>query len=167
MLHGQYLDLLLISTVLAAAFIDLRERRIPNWLTYSALLMGALMQATFGEIGAAATGFLAALGGGLLLYLARVIGGGDVKFLCAIGVMAGAALILQIAIWSFFVGSLVGVILIVKQKGTSKLIGETVFFLKTLLYSGVRPAAPAIDITVPFGAIIAFATCMVLAGVRS
>lgn len=81
-----------LAVAVAAAVIDVQQRRIPNWLTYSAMVMGLLLRAYyFGW-----RGLLTAVGGCLLaggivfvFYAVRAMGAGDLKLLAAIGSMVG------------------------------------------------------------------------------
>jgi prepilin peptidase CpaA len=81
-----------LAVAVAAAVIDVQQRRIPNWLTYSAIVMGLLLRAYyFGW-----KGMLSALGGCLLaggivfvFYVVRAMGAGDLKLLAAIGSLVG------------------------------------------------------------------------------
>jgi len=91
-----------LAVAVAAAVIDVQQRRIPNWLTYPAIGIGVLLRAYyFGWYG-----LLTALGGCLLaggivslFYAVRAMGAGDVKLLAALGTMVGPghALILLMA----------------------------------------------------------------------
>jgi prepilin peptidase CpaA len=113
--------LVLIICVVAytslAGLVDWRTRRLPNWMTVSALAAALLFHIVTGflqdglagvggqllfSLGGFATGFgilfvLWAMGGG---------GGGDVKFMGALGAWLGAKLTLQV----FLVGAVVIVI---------------------------------------------------------
>jgi len=83
-------DALLMALI--AAVIDVRQHRIPNWLTYSGIGMGIVLRwAFFGWPGlsSAATGCLLAGGVVFLFYLVRAMGAGDVKLLAAIGSLVG------------------------------------------------------------------------------
>ena len=85
-----FLAALLISVV--AAVIDLRQHRIPNWLTYSGLLLGVAMRGVFlGWKGllSALLGCLLAGGVMLVFYMVRAMGAGDVKIMAAIGAWIG------------------------------------------------------------------------------
>jgi prepilin peptidase CpaA len=81
-----------LAVAVAAAVIDVQQRRIPNWLTYPAIGIGVLLRAYyFGW-----HGLLTALGGCLLaggivffFYAVRAMGAGDLKLLAALGTMVG------------------------------------------------------------------------------
>ena len=96
-----------LSSASVAALIDLRTRRIPNWLTFGTLLVGVLLNVWlhgFGGLLTAISG--AALGLALLLpfFVMRVMGAGDVKLLAAIGALLGAQALANVAIYAALVG---------------------------------------------------------------
>jgi prepilin peptidase CpaA len=83
-------DALVVATV--GAVIDVRQHRIPNWLTYPAIAMGVLLRWFFfgwRGLGSALAGCLFAGGVVFLFYLVRAMGAGDVKLLAAIGSLVG------------------------------------------------------------------------------
>ena len=83
-------DALAVATT--AAFIDVKQRRIPNWLTYPTILLGILLRWCFfgwQGLGSAVAGCLLAGGIVFLFYLVRAMGAGDVKLLAAIGSLLG------------------------------------------------------------------------------
>lgn len=86
--------LLLGSILLLAAVSDLRRRRIPNRLTYPAMLLGLLVHlADRGLDGAlfGLGGLFAGLGILAIPYLLGGMGAGDVKLMAAVGAFTGAA----------------------------------------------------------------------------
>lgn len=94
-------------TVLVAALIDLREQRVPNWLTGSALLCGFVLHGL--EFGMAGLGFagLGMLCGFALLipfYAVGGMGAGDVKLMAVVGAHLGAYAVF----WVFLVTGIVG-----------------------------------------------------------
>jgi prepilin peptidase CpaA len=96
----------LVAASVAAA-IDVRSRRIPNWLTFGTLLVGVLLNVGlhgFGGLLTAISG--AALGLVLLLpfYVMRVMGAGDVKLLTAVGALLGAQALVSVAVYAALVG---------------------------------------------------------------
>lgn len=78
-----------------AATIDLRSRRVPNWLTVTglgaAVLLHTVMQGPAG-IGFALLGFATGFGLLLILWLIGGAGGGDVKLMGAVGAWLGVGL---------------------------------------------------------------------------
>lgn len=77
---------------LSGAICDLRCRRIPNWLTGSAILLALVLHPVLGGWRSIASAVLAGLVAGgtfLVFYLAGGMGGGDVKLMTAVGCCAG------------------------------------------------------------------------------
>lgn len=82
----------LAALLTLAALIDLRERRIPNWLTgsiaalYPIYVLASPLPVTWlGALAAASAVFLF----GLVLFGRQLIGGGDVKLIAAMTLWAG------------------------------------------------------------------------------
>lgn len=95
----------LLTVLSIACMTDLRERRIPNWLTFPAALLAILLH---GLCGGAALGSLLAYAGflvaGFILYstvLARGVGAGDIKLLAACAGFLGWMPALYLALFSF------------------------------------------------------------------
>jgi len=78
---------------LAAAVIDIRTRRIPNWFTVPVLAAGVIFHVVTGGLGGlwtAVGGFATGFGILLVLWLMGGGGGGDVKLMGAVGTWLGA-----------------------------------------------------------------------------
>src|SRR3712207_9290397 len=85
-----------------AAIIDVRSRRIPNWLTASLVLAGiALNVWRAGLLGVALAAAGVALGLAVLLpvYMLRGIGAGDVKLLAGLGAVLGPQTLVSVAVY--------------------------------------------------------------------
>ena len=120
----------------AAVAIDVRSRRIPNWLT------GAISGAGFGIAfgGGAVTPAQAALGmlAGLLLmmpgHLIGATGAGDVKLMAAIGVVVGPGVALRAFLYTAVAGGIFA-LAVAARRG---LLSETLYGTQRLV---MAPAA--------------------------
>lgn len=101
------INLLLASVLGTAVVTDLRSSRIPNWLTFSAMGIGILIQAWIGGLTGALSG-LAGLGVGMglffPLYVCKALGAGDVKLMAAVGAILGPSAVISVAMLSMLVG---------------------------------------------------------------
>lgn len=104
----------LLAMLAVAAAIDLRARRIPNWLTAATAVGG--LAASIAWQGALVTWWQALLGGavGLLinwpLFALRIRGGGDVKLFAAVGTWVGPQGIVVVFVLATLVAMLVAVV---------------------------------------------------------
>jgi prepilin peptidase CpaA len=102
---------------LAAMASDLVSRRIPNWLTYPSIVLGVFA----GYLTRGPEGIWDALGGILvaipfaLLFFLRLFGGGDVKFMAAIGAWLGFYTTLNVALSAVLLGAAMGAITLIWQ----------------------------------------------------
>src|SRR5579872_5630186 len=110
------LQVLLLLAVVPAAVADLRQRRVPNWVTLPAFLLGiGLNSFLYGTPGL----WIALKGIGIAmlvyfpLYLARGMGAGDVKLMAAVGAIAGPANWLGILILTAALGAIAGIALVI------------------------------------------------------
>jgi prepilin peptidase CpaA len=104
----------LIGGLFCAAWIDVRQRRIPNWLTAAIGVAGlaqSVLPVHFASPGAAVAGFGAGFGVGLIMFALRAFGGGDVKLLAAVGAWLGPFGVVQTVV----VAALVGLVMVLAQ----------------------------------------------------
>lgn len=107
-------QLVFFSVLVAAAFIDLEHRIIPDRLNLFALGAGVILVALQGT-GALEDGLLGAiLAGGLLLLVALFsrggMGGGDVKLALVMGLYLGWQKVIVALFFSFLLGAVVGLL---------------------------------------------------------
>ncbi len=102
----------LVSAVLVeAAYIDGRQLRVPNWLTFHLVALGVAYSAFFGgregllwSLEGLAVGLIALLP----LYAIGGMGAGDVKLMAGVGAWMGPAYTLGAFVSSALVGGLLG-----------------------------------------------------------
>jgi prepilin peptidase CpaA len=113
---AQLIPILAGVVAVIAGTIDVRSRRIPNRLTYSAMIAGLTLQAlVYGWRGLLLGLGGAALFGGvfLLFYLVRAMGAGDVKLAAALGCIIGPANSWQVMFTTAVAGGVLAVLIMV------------------------------------------------------
>ena len=127
-----------------AAVTDFRSRRIPNWLTVPALVVGVTANSFFNGWGGLKTSLLGTLVGlGVLLpfVLLRSLGAGDWKLAGALGAFTGPGLLIDLLLLSIFVAGMMAVILIIykgRVRETLRNIGHILVSLVTFQLPGHR-----------------------------
>ena len=80
------------AILIIAAWIDGRELKVPNWITFHMILAGLVYSTCVGGIGGLGAGLLGMTVGLLTLLPLYAVGGmgaGDVKFMAGIGAWLG------------------------------------------------------------------------------
>jgi len=112
-MHDYILGLILA----VAAWTDLKDRVVPNWLTLPAMGLGLVLGIYYqGWAGLGGAG-LGLLTGGLIFLLPfflGAMGGGDVKLLAAVGALGGPFFVLKTALYACLLGGVLalGIMLI-------------------------------------------------------
>jgi prepilin peptidase CpaA len=109
-------DLFLCAILILAASTDLAERRIPNLIPLSGLVLALLLALLSPQAVTPAQCVAGALAGLLLFlpfYLLRGMAAGDVKLMAAVGAFVGPALAWRIGITTFLVGGLMALLMLV------------------------------------------------------
>lgn len=103
---------------LVAGGIDIRTRRIPNWLTFGGAASGIAYGAWAGGVDAGLNslgGFLVGLGLFFPFFALGGLGGGDVKLLAALGAWLGFPAILWVAFYTALGGGALAVVAAVRH----------------------------------------------------
>ena len=147
----------------AAGWTDLRWRRIPNWLTVPALLIGITANTVVnGWPGLKASLLGAALGLALLLpfVLLRSLGAGDWKFAGALGAFTGPGLLVDLLLASILVAGIMAVVLVIYKRRTRQTIrniGHILVSLVTFRLPGTQVSLDNPDsLKIPYGVALAF-----------
>ena len=128
-------NILLLIVLLIALYTDLRWRKIYNWLTVPAFLLGLVWQ--FYTVGW--DGCLVMMRVMFLIFLVLMalfgaggLGGGDVKLLLAVGMLASPADRLGIYAWSAICGGVISLLYLLWRRSQLKIVGR---FLQGFLLS--------------------------------
>lgn len=111
-LSNQLLITILLALLAVALLSDIRERRIPNQLVVTGLLLGLAGHAWFAGIGGltiAASGALVGLLCLLPFYALGALGAGDVKLMAMCGAFLGPLQVAAASVASLLVGGVIGV----------------------------------------------------------
>jgi prepilin peptidase CpaA len=102
-----------VAVAVAAAIVDVQQHRIPNVITYPAMLAGVLLRTyCFGWKGllSAVGGFLLAGGIVFVFYAVRAMGAGDLKLLAALGAIVGPRYAVNIIIATGIAGGVLALV---------------------------------------------------------
>lgn len=165
-----------IATVLCAALVvavvtDIRSQRIPNFLTFSVILIGIGFHAVTGGV----DGLLFSLGGfalglGVLIipYLLGIMGGGDVKLMAAVGACLGVDLAFASFLYTCLAGGVYALLVMAFRKGLFRKVFGTMWndlmsFAFTGEFSVSRDASGTDTPRLCYGVAIAAGTFLAMA----
>jgi len=125
----------IVAVTMAAAVVDLRTRRVPNWLTFGTAALGITMAMTHLDGVGIAGAFEGLLVGLLLMLPGHVIGrtgAGDVKLLAALGTLLGPKSILMAFLYTAIAGGGIAVVVAMRRRR----LRETLEGTATLVCTG-------------------------------
>jgi len=163
----------LLSTAFAltSGVTDLRWRRIPNWLTYSAIAGAMILHAVAGGWAGAKLSLLgAALGLGILLpfVLIRSLGGGDWKLVGGLGAFFGTRRLVTVLLLTLIINGFMAICMVIWKRR----VGQTLRNLGRMTAAFFSLHLPGGDLTidnpeaikVPFGVAAAVAVLLYTSG---
>ncbi len=143
--------MVLVVVLIIAAVSDLRSGKVPNWLTYPAIVIGLAGHGIIGGIHGksdamglvgAAIGFTVGFFPLLLCWLAGGIGGGDAKLSGAIGALGGWRLALGAMLYGFIIAALMAVVVMIKRRIVRQTLKRVWNTMALLVIPGSRPGNP-------------------------
>jgi prepilin peptidase CpaA len=138
-----------VGTLLAIACIsDLRTRRIPNVLTFTAAGLALVFHSLTGGWSAAGTSLAGLLVGAALffpMFALRGMGAGDVKLLAAVGAWVGPGQVVFVALATSIVGGLIGLVVAFGHGYLKAAVSNLWLLLMHWRVMGVRPL-PAVTL---------------------
>jgi prepilin peptidase CpaA len=167
------LEVWMLATIpaIVAGWTDWRSRRIPNWLTVPALILGiGANTLADGWTGAKESLLGAGLGLGLLLpfVLLRSLGGGDWKLVGALGAFLGPPRLIVVLLATILVAGAMAVALIISKRRVGQTLRNLAHLVASLFTLHLPGPELSLDnpesLKVPFG--VAVAVTVVLYTVR-
>jgi prepilin peptidase CpaA len=144
----------LLATALAAiaAFWDVRERRIPNWLTFPAAAVGLLLGMLSGWQGFvfSARGLVVGLALLMIPYLMQGQGAGDVKLLAALGSFVGGLQVTRLLLLGLLCYPLIALFFVLRERKLELTLRRfVILFLKLagMMFTPARLRAEQLALT--------------------
>jgi len=125
-------DGVLLTALGVALYTDLTRGKVYNWCTVPAIVLGLLIsyvagagdsaqgETLAGVLGAplidGLLGLALALGVFGLAYLLRMLGGGDVKLMCAVGALKGLWFFIHAAVFTACFGAVIAVVVLASRR---------------------------------------------------
>jgi len=175
-MHASFWPLVLggltIALAVCGGWLDWRSRRIPNWLTVPALLVGLGANTLAGGWpGAKAALEGAGLGLGLLLplVLVRGLGAGDWKLMGALGAFVGPARLVVVLLGTILIAGIMAVVEMVRRGRVIETLKNLWTLILILFTFGHHAARENITLdnpglmALPFGVAAAAATVLFFA----
>jgi len=134
--------LLVGLTAVVGCLHDLRNRRIPNYLTFGSAALAILyagVTAGWAGLGVALAGWAVGIVLFIPFFLLRGMGGGDVKLLAALGAWVGPASLLSITFYTAIAGGVMALVVILWQRKLQSTFRNMWLLLCHWRVSGVRP----------------------------
>jgi prepilin peptidase CpaA len=133
---------IIIAVALVACVIDLRERRIPNWLTFGAALAGVIFQVWTGGVDGLKTAALGWVVGAAIFFLPFALGGlgaGDIKLLAALGAWIGPIDILWLSVYTGIAGMVLAIVVSLASGYLGRAMTNVWLLLTHWRVQGLRP----------------------------
>ena len=164
-------ETVLITLVLAAAWVDFKTRHIPNWIPVSGAVCGMIFQVWHsGLSGALACIAGAALGMAIFLplYILGGMGAGDVKLFTAVGTLVGPQALVLVFVLTGLLGGIAAGMLALRRgclRQTLRKTGDLMMELGRMHWQEARATATGAApeaLRLPYGAVIAGGTLLSL-----
>lgn len=156
----------LVVVIVASVYTELKESRIPNWITGSGILVGLLLGYVPGGLsfGASVGGFCVGFGFLFLFYMFGGLGGGDVKLMGAVGALLGYPLVLATLVYTAFVGAIMAVFVLIWRRDLWQGILRAFYvffrFRRSAPDETTDDGAEQTSVTIPYGIAICIGCIM-------
>jgi prepilin peptidase CpaA len=163
-----------LALTVVAAWTDLRDRKIPNWLTIPGIFVGIALNSYLKGWHGTKTS-LEGAGLALLvllpLVLLRALGAGDWKLMGAVGAFLGPVLFPFVLVGSVFVAGLMAIVQMVRTRRVIETLSNLAVLVQGFFSFGLRPN-PEISLDnpvlmkLPFGVAVAAGTLICICAAR-
>lgn len=130
-------DAVLLALIATSGFIDARERKIPNKITFTGILIGLILNTVVGGWLGLLQSIIGMFAGFAIFFIPFVMGGmgaGDVKLLGAIGALMGWKFSLMTALYSTLIGGIMVFIYLLYTGNLRDNLKKIVFTLIRVLF---------------------------------
>ena len=155
----------LFAVLAIASITDLASRRIPNWLTLSAVVAGLglnIIQAGARGLLFGIEGLFLGMGLFIIFYFVGGMGAGDVKLMGAVGSMLGPHMVLTAALCTALIGGIYALAVIALHPAAratrTAVIGTMIGFLYSHTLPGDCPVTDGKPPKLCYGVVIAAGT---------
>ncbi|HEY9723748.1 MAG TPA: A24 family peptidase [Oscillatoriaceae cyanobacterium] len=158
----------LLGIVIIAMVTDLQTRKIYNWLTFPAMLVGLVLNIALGGVSGLESSLIGLAAGSLLFvvgFLMGAMGAGDVKLMAAVGLWLGWPHTLAAVVYVTVAGALVAIVSATANGSLPKLLNNVKWFFLGLIIPGAKATVALGDSAappVPYGVSIAIGTALAL-----
>lgn len=175
----------LVVMLLAASYFDIKEKRIPNFITFTGVILGmiiAIISGGFEGLQFSLIGFLFGIAAFFIPFAFNMMGAGDVKLMGAIGALMGWKFSLSVIVYAAIAGGIIAVVIAIWNKRLVTIIMASlgmllnpllVYFYKISLNTRIMKIKTFFDSYkldnkkkyIPYGVAIAIGSFLVLNGV--
>ncbi|MBC8105000.1 MAG: prepilin peptidase [Anaerolineae bacterium] len=167
----------LIGLLLWAAMVDMRARRVPNWISFGLAFSGIMLSLLpWGHItvSQAALGLLVGFALPFALYLMGAVGAGDVKLVAGVGAWIGPLPVLFAFACAAVVGMFLAIGMSIQQGRVREVLRNSLLLGASVAGGSVGAMARPVPVTgassrqrtLPFAVAIASATIVVVVSLR-
>ncbi len=154
------IDIVFWIFLVVVIFTDIRYKKIYNCSTFTVAFFGIFYN-TFLQGVSGLTNSLIGLVVGLALlgwvYKLGGCGGGDVKFVGAVGALMGYEFVVMGSIWGFILAGIIVSFLLIIKKQFKSTWGNTLEFLKLFFLTGFKQMSRnPMNVDLPYGVFLSF-----------
>jgi prepilin peptidase CpaA len=160
-------DVCALALLVLSAYWDIRYRKIPNWATLPAIVLGLGINGLhygWGGMKASGIGFLVGFAAFLVLFVLGWMGGGDVKLMAAVGALKGYPFVTSALFYSLLVGVVIGLAMVIWNRRTVRTF-RNLFYVVGSRISRLIPRQniiPQETQKMPFGLAIVLGTVLAM-----